>query len=394
MPKLNERLQDTFNHTLLQIKPSRIRSFVSKINGIDGLISLNVGEPGFNTPEHIKEAAIKSIAEDKSHYSPQPGWLELRQSISRYVEKKTGVSYDPETEVVVTDGATEALASTFIAVVNEGDKVIVPMPGYPAYSADIEMARGVVVPVDTSADKFKLTPVKLEETLKNDPEIKAIILNYPTNPTGVEYTPEEVQALTKVLDKYGILVISDEIYGELTYDVKHESVVKYLPNNSILINGVSKSHAMTGYRLGYVTGPAEIVANVKKVHGFLVTSPSNPAQYGAIEALDNGLEDSQPMLNEYRERRDYVTESLSKIGFDIISPDGAFYIFAKIPAQYSELTSEEFALKLANDAHVGVTPGDAFGDSGQGYIRISYAADMDQIIEAMKRIKKMIEQDN
>lgn len=389
MPKLNARLSKTYNHTLSQITPSRIRSFSLKISDVPDLISLNVGEPGFNTPEHIKEAAITSIKENKTHYSPQPGWMELRESISRYVKKRLDLNYDAATEVVVTDGATEALSSTFLATVNEGDKVIVPMPAYPAYTSVIEMAHGVVVPIDTSNDAFKLTAEKLEETLKENPDVKSIILNYPTNPTGVEYSDSEIKALAKVLDEYGVLIISDEIYAELTYEMAHTSIAQYLPESTILINGVSKSHAMTGWRLGYITGPAEVIKNINKVHGYLVTSPSNPAQYGAIEALDNGYDDSKPMLVEYQERRNVVADELQKVGFDVISPDGAFYIFAKIPAKFNE-TSEEFALRLAHEAHVGVTPGDAFGESGQGYIRISYAADLDDIKEAMKRVKKFV----
>ncbi|TNK90781.1 aminotransferase class I/II-fold pyridoxal phosphate-dependent enzyme [Fructilactobacillus sanfranciscensis] len=389
MPKLNVRLSETYNHTLAQITPARIRSFSLKISDVPDLISLNVGEPGFNTPEHIKKAAIESIKENKSHYSPQPGWMELRETISRYVKKRLNLDYDAATEVVVTDGATEALSSTFLATINDGDKVIVPMPAYPAYVSVIEMAHGEVVSIDTSADAFKLTAEKLEETLKANPDAKSIILNYPTNPTGVEYTEDEIKALAKVLDEYGLLVISDEIYAELTYEMPHTSIAQYLPESTILINGVSKSHAMTGWRLGYITGPAEVIKNVNKVHGHLVTSPSNPAQYAALEALDNGYDDSKPMLVKYRERRDLVTEALRKVGFDVISPDGAFYIFAKMPNKFNE-TSEEFALRLAREAHVGVTPGDAFGESGQGYVRISYAADLDNIKEAMKRITKFV----
>ncbi|WP_429970776.1 aminotransferase class I/II-fold pyridoxal phosphate-dependent enzyme [Fructilactobacillus sp. Tb1] len=389
MPKLNARLSETYNHTLSQITPSRIRSFSLKISDVPDLISLNVGEPGFDTPEHIKNAAIESIKENKSHYSPQPGWMELRESISRYVKKRIDIDYDAATEVIVTDGATEALSSTFLGTVNEGDKVIVPMPAYPAYVSVIEMAHGVVVPVDTSADAFKLTAKKLEETLKANPDVKSIILNYPTNPTGVEYSAQEIADLARVIEAHGILAISDEIYAELTYEMAHTSIAQYIPESTVLINGVSKSHAMTGWRLGYITGPAEIIKNINKVHGYLVTSPSNPAQYGAIEALDNGFDDAKPMLKQYRERRDIVADALRKVGFDVISPDGAFYIFAKMPAKFNE-TSEEFALRLANEAHVGVTPGDAFGESGQGYIRISYAADLDEIKEAMKRVTKFV----
>ncbi|ANZ58064.1 aromatic amino acid aminotransferase [Fructilactobacillus lindneri] len=389
MPKLDERLSNTYNHVLTSITPSQIRSFSKEISNVPDLISLNVGEPGFNTPEHVKDAAIKSIAENKSHYSPQNGWKELREVISNFLSQRYGINYDAETEITVTDGAAEALSSTFLATVNPGDKVLVPMPAYPAYTSVIEMAGGVVVPVDTSDDQFKLTSEKLTQVLDENPDISEIILNYPNNPTGVEYTDEELKALAKILRDRGILVIADEIYSELTYELNHTSIAEFIPNSTIVINGVSKSHAMTGYRLGYVAGPAEAVTNVNKVHGYLVTSPSNPAQYGAVEALENGVDDTKPMLKEYRKRRDLVTKELRKLGFKVTSPDGAFYIFAKIPDKYNE-NSREFALRLAKEAHVGVTPGSAFGKSGEDYLRLSYAADMDQIEEAMKRINQFV----
>ncbi|USS90957.1 aminotransferase class I/II-fold pyridoxal phosphate-dependent enzyme [Fructilactobacillus carniphilus] len=390
MPELDQRLGDVYNHRLDTITPSQIRSFSREIQDIPGLVSLNVGEPGFNTPEHVKQAAIDSIANNQSHYSPQNGWLELREAISNYLKKRYQMDYDPEAEVTVTDGATEALSSSFLATINPGDEVLIPMPGYPAYTSLVELAGGVPVGMDTSATEFKLTPEQLEDTLAAHPNAKELVLNYPTNPTGVSYTKEELEQLAKVVERHGLLVVDDEIYGELTYDIEHFSFAKILPENTILINGLSKSHAMTGYRLGYVAGPAAIVTNVNKVHGYLVTSPSNPAQYAAIEALNNGMEDPISMRKAYQERRDLMTTELRKLGFEVVTPEGAFYIFAKIPAQFSE-NSREFALRLAREAKVGVTPGSAFGEAGEGYLRLSYAADLDQIKLALDQMKTFIE---
>ncbi|KRM91357.1 aminotransferase class I/II-fold pyridoxal phosphate-dependent enzyme [Fructilactobacillus florum] len=389
MPNLDPNLTEVFNQHLTQIKPSQIRSFSKEIKDIPGLISLNVGEPGFNTPEHIKKAAMASIAENKSHYSPQNGWLELRQTISDFLQQRLHLTYDPEQEVIVTDGATEALSSTFLATVNPGDQVLVPQPAYPAYGAMIELAGASVIPLDTSPNQFKIDPQTLDEQLTAYPEVKEIILNYPNNPTGVEYTATELEALAAVIQRHHLLVIADEIYSELTYSLPHTSIANIIPNSTILINGVSKSHAMTGYRLGYVAGPAAVVANINKVHGYLVTSPSNPAQYAAIEALQHGRHDTEPMLVEYQQRRDLVTETLRPLGFEIINPDGAFYIFAKIPSCYHE-SSREFCLRLAQEAHVGVTPGSAFGTSGEGYFRISYAANLAQIKQALTNIKRFV----
>ncbi|USS85466.1 aminotransferase class I/II-fold pyridoxal phosphate-dependent enzyme [Fructilactobacillus myrtifloralis] len=391
MPELDERLQTVYNHRLDTITPSQIRSFSKEIQDIPGLISLNVGEPGFNTPEHVKEAAIQSIANNQSHYSPQNGWLELREAISSYLQRRYDLNYDPETEITVTDGATEALSSSFLATLNPGDEVLIPMPGYPAYTSLVELAGGVPVGMDTSAHQFKLTPEQLTETLAKHPQAKELVLNYPTNPTGVSYSQAELAELAAVVKAHGLLVIDDEIYSELVYDGEHVSFAKLLPANTILINGLSKSHAMTGYRLGYVAGPAAIVKNVNKVHGYLVTSPSNPAQYAAIEALNNGMDDPIPMRKAYRERRDLMTTTLQQLGFGIVSPEGAFYIFAKIPAQFSE-NSREFALRLAKEAKVGVTPGSAFGPAGEGYLRLSYAADLDQIKQALAQITTFIKQ--
>ncbi|USS87318.1 aminotransferase class I/II-fold pyridoxal phosphate-dependent enzyme [Fructilactobacillus hinvesii] len=390
MPELDQRLSEVYNHRLDTITPSQIRSFSREIQDIPGLVSLNVGEPGFNTPEHVKEAAIQSIANNQSHYSPQNGWLELREAISNYLNRRYQLDVDPDLEVTVTDGATEALSSSFLATINPGDEVLIPMPGYPAYTSLVELAGGVPVGMDTSATAFKLTPAQLEETLKDHPNAKELVLNYPNNPTGVSYTEAELQQLADVVAKHGLLVVDDEIYGELTYDIEHVSFAKLLPENTILINGLSKSHAMTGYRLGYVAGPAAIVKNVNKVHGYLVTSPSNPAQYAAIEALNNGMDDPIPMRKAYRERRDLMADTLRQLGFGVVTPEGAFYIFAKIPAQFSE-NSREFALRLAKEAKVGVTPGSAFGSAGEGYLRLSYAADLDQIKQALAQIKTFIE---
>lgn len=386
MPELDKGLSEVVNKHIKAVGPSGIREFDQKISSIPGIVKLTLGEPDFNVPEHVKQAAIKSIEDNKSHYSAQKGIIELRRAISRYLSNRTGIDYDPETEIVVTVGATEAIFSALTSMLNPGDKVIVPTPAFALYFPIIQVAGAELITIDTSDDGFVLTPEKLQKALdENGDRVKAIVLNYPSNPTGVEYSQEQLQALADIISKHHMFVLADEIYNELTYGVKHYSIEKLLPSQTIVVNGLSKSHAMTGYRIGYFAAPKDFVTNAAKMHGFAVTCPSNPAQYAALEALTNGLEDAVPMREQYNKRRDYIAKRLEEMGMEIALPQGAFYIFAKIPDTINE-TPVEFATDLAEKAKVGVVPGSAFGPGGERYIRMSYAASDEDIKLAMDRM--------
>lgn len=391
MPELSADLYGTVSHKLDALQPSGIREFNKEVSKIPGIIKLTLGEPDMATPEHVKQAAIRSIEEDDSHYAPQMGKPELLEAISDYIQNTRDVRYDPQTEIIATVGATEALDATLFAILNTGDKVVVPTPIFSLYFPLIEMTGATVVQVDTSADNFVLTPEKLEEVLEEEGKgVKAVILNYPSNPTGREYPQEVLAGLAEVIKKHHLYAIADEIYSELVYGVEHYSIATMIPERTIFISGLSKSHAMTGYRLGYVAAPAKIMANISKMHAFLVTTVTNNVQVAAAEALTNGLDDPLEFRKIYQHRRDLLVAGLKKLGFEMLTPEGAFYLFAKIPAQFGT-DDVAFAKQLAKEAKVGVTPGSAFGKGGDGYVRLSYASSDENLTEAIKRIGEFLD---
>ena len=391
MPELSADLYGTVSHKLDALQPSGIREFNKEVSKIPGIIKLTLGEPDMATPEHVKQAAIRSIEEDDSHYAPQMGKPELLEAISDYIQNTRDVHYDPQTEIIATVGATEALDATLFAILNTGDKVVVPTPIFSLYFPLIEMTGATVVQVDTSADNFVLTPEKLEEVLEEEGKgVKAVILNYPSNPTGREYPQEVLAGLAEVIKKHHLYAIADEIYSELVCGVEHYSIATMIPERTIFISGLSKSHAMTGYRLGYVAAPAKIMANISKMHAFLVTTVTNNVQVAAAEALTNGLNDPLEFRKIYQHRRDLLVAGLKKLGFEMLTPEGAFYLFAKIPAQFGT-DDVAFAKQLAKEAKVGVTPGSAFGKGGDGYVRLSYASSDENLTEAIKRIGEFLD---
>lgn len=391
MPELSADLYGTVSHKLDALQPSGIREFNKEVSKIPGIIKLTLGEPDMATPEHVKQAAIRSIEEDDSHYAPQMGKPELLEAISDYIQNTRDVHYDPQTEIIATVGATEALDATLFAILNTGDKVVVPTPIFSLYFPLIKMTGATVVQVDTSADNFVLTPEKLEEVLEEEGKgVKAVILNYPSNPTGREYPQEVLAGLAEVIKKHHLYAIADEIYSELVYGVEHYSIATMIPERTIFISGPSKSHAMTGYRLGYVAAPAKIMANISKMHAFLVTTVTNNVQVAAAEALTNGLDDPLEFRKIYQHRRDLLVAGLKKLGFEMLTPEGAFYLFAKIPAQFGT-DDVAFAKQLAKEAKVGVTPGSAFGKGGDGYVRLSYASSDENLTEAIKRISEFLD---
>ena len=391
MPELSADLYGTVSHKLDALQQSGISEFNKEVSKIPGIIKLTLGEPDMATPEHVKQAAIRSIEEDDSHYAPQMGKPELLEAISDYIQNTRDVHYDPQTEIIATVGATEALDATLFAILNTGDKVVVPTPIFSLYFPLIEMTGATVVQVDTSADNFVLTPEKLEEVLEEEGKgVKAVILNYPSNPTGREYPQEVLAGLAEVIKKHHLYAIADEIYSELVYGVEHYSIATMIPERTIFISGLSKSHAMTGYRLGYVAAPAKIMTNISKMHAFLVTTVTNNVQVAAAEALTNGLNDPLEFRKIYQHRRDLLVAGLKKLGFEMLTPEGAFYLFAKIPAQFGT-DDVAFAKQLAKEAKVGVTPGSAFGKGGDGYVRLSYASSDENLTEAIKRISEFLD---
>ncbi|MCO7026006.1 pyridoxal phosphate-dependent aminotransferase [Tetragenococcus halophilus] len=376
-----------FNPRLDQIAVSMIRQFDERVSTIPNILKLTLGEPDFNTPEHVKEAGINAIKENYSHYTGMSGVAQLRKAAAWFVHDKYNLSYDFQSEVLVSVGVTEGIAASLISVLEAGDKVIVPSPIFPGYEPIITLTGAQPIYIDTSVNDFILSPEVLEETLqKYGDEIKAIVLNYPSNPTGVTYSRGEVKAIADVLRKYSVFVISDEVYSELTYEGEHVSIAEYLREQTILLNGLSKSHAMTGWRLGLIFAPEELTKQIIKTHQYLVTSAVTSAQLAAVNALTDGFDDALPMKEEYRKRRDFVYGELHRLGYEVAKPTGAFYIFAKIPEGYIK-NSMEFCVDLAEKESLAIIPGAAFGVGGEGYVRLSYAASMQDLEEAMKRIE-------
>ncbi len=390
MPELAKSMENYVNKDVKEIRPSAIRDFDMQISSIPGLVKLTLGEPDFNVPEHVKQAAIRGIQANDSHYGPAAGKLELRKAVANYLKDTRNVDYNPKDEVLITNGGTEALTAITFSLLNPGDKVLVPTPVFSLYFPIITLTGAECIQVDTSADDFVLTPEKLQSELDQHGDVKMIILNYPCNPTGRAYPEDLLRKLGKILHDHNVLIVADEMYSELTYDQEHFSLATIYPEQTLLVSGLSKSYAMTGWRLGYIAGPSALISQIYKIHGFLVTCVNDIAQDAAIEALNNGRQDPDAFRAEYKKRRDYVVSRMEKMGFDIATPEGAFYVFAKIPAQFGN-DDFNFALDLAKKAKVGVIPGSAFGAGGEGYIRISYAASDEKLAKAMDYIESYLD---
>lgn len=391
MPQLAFDLTKSSKGLPATLPISKIRKFDADISQIEDIIKLTVGEPDLSTPMHIKQAAIKDIEADDSHYADFSGKKELRDAISNYLKTSLNVDYDPETEICVSVGATGALNAIFMSILNPGDKVLIPTPAWGLYFQIVRLAGGQPVQIDTSKDDFILTADKLIETLEGEGKgAKAILITDPSNPTGRVYSPAALQEIAKVISDYHLLSITDEIYAELIYDKeKHHSLSQYIPERNVILSGVSKAFAMTGWRLGYIAGPSEIMELVKKVNSFLFTSVTNNVQIASAEALNNGQADTKKARDIYGRRRNLVMDGLAELGFKLAKPQGAFYIFAKFPERFGT-DDVDFAYKLAQEAKVGLTPGSYFGKGGQGYIRLSYASSIEQLELALVRIKAFI----
>ncbi|BDR52933.1 aminotransferase [Bombiscardovia nodaiensis] len=384
-------MAETMNQRVLAQTPSDIRTFNADVARIDGIVRLTLGEPDFPTPEHVKQAAIRAIQSDQSHYLPSRGLLALRQAASDFLRSKYGTAYDPETQLIVTTGATGGIYSSLTAMLNPGDTVFIPTPIFPLYIPISQLAGGQVVCIDTSQDGFVLTPERLEAAIAQHPDTaKVLVLSFPVNPTGVTYSRQLLEDLAQVARRHGLFVLSDEIYAELTYSGKHVSMGEILPEQTVVLSGVSKSHAMTGWRIGIAAGPAPMINEIAKVSEFSVTCSTTVAQYAALEAYAHGLDDAEPMRQAYRQRRDFMVQALRQVGLEVANPQGAFYLFIKLPGQMAD--SWKFAYDLAQQAKVALIPGASFAAGGEGHIRLSYAASMDDLQTAAGRIAQFMAQ--
>ncbi|MBC1781463.1 aminotransferase class I/II-fold pyridoxal phosphate-dependent enzyme [Listeria welshimeri] len=367
---------------LHDIEVSGIRTFNNRVTGIPDMIRLTLGEPDFPTPEHIKQAGISAIQENFTNYTPNAGMPELLAAASMYFKEKYDLSYK-DNEIIVTVGATEAISVALQTILEPDDEVILPDPIYPGYEPLITLNKARPIKIDTTETNFKLTPEQLRAHIT--PKTKALIIPYPSNPTGVSLTKEELLALATVLKEAGIFVIADEIYSELTYHQEHVSIAPMLRDQTIVINGLSKSHAMIGWRIGFLLAPENLTKEMLKIHQYSVTCASSISQKAALEAITNGKDDAFQMRTEYKTRANFTQERLEKMGFTVIPPDGAFYFFVKLPDEITE-NSFDWAVRLAEEAKVAVVPGNAFSEKGDRYFRLSYATSFNNLAEALDRM--------
>ncbi|MGG1514849.1 aminotransferase A [Paenibacillus oryzisoli] len=382
-------LEHLINPEVKDIQISGIRKISNLVSTIPGALTLTIGQPDFPTPRHIIEAGQRALDQNKTVYTPNPGLPELREAVSHFVNVKYGQQYRAADEIIVTAGASEAVDITLRTILTPGAEVILPAPIYPGYEPLIRLAGAVPVYVDTRPNGLKLTAELLEPHLTD--KTRCVILCYPSNPTGQVLSEQELADLAALLADRELFILSDEIYSELVYSVQHRSIatIGNLREKTIVINGLSKSHAMTGWRIGFTMAPAYLTAHMVKVHQYNVTCASSISQYAALEALTVGIDDALPMREAYVQRRDYVYDRLIAMGFELDKPDGAFYLFPSI-AKFG-LSSQEFAMRLLQEEHVAVVPGDAFTAYGEGYIRISYAYAQEVLETALERLARFVQ---
>lgn len=386
----NFSVNDIISPVVKNIQPSGIRKFFDIVSEMKDAISLGVGEPDFITPFHIREAGISSLENGHTYYTSNSGLAALRHETSEYMKRRFDLTYDEKSQVLITVGGSEAIDLALRAVISPGDEVLIPEPSFVCYKPDAVLAGGVPVVLNTKQeDNFILTPETLEKAIT--PKTKALILPYPNNPTGAIMTKSQLEDIARVLENKNIVVISDEIYAELTYcEDKHFSIAQIpsMYERTIIVSGFSKAYAMTGWRLGYALGHPDIIAQMTKIHQFAIMSAPTTSQYAAIEALKNGDEDIEKMKSEYNRRRRFITNGFRDIGLECFEPLGAFYVFPCI--KDTNLSSEEFCERLLYDQKLAVVPGNAFGESGEGFIRCSYAYSIESISEALLRIESFV----
>lgn len=382
--------EQVLSQRVKNVKPSGIRKFFDLAAEKEGVISLGVGEPDFDTPWHIREAAIFSIEQGKTFYTANRGLLELRQEICRYLQRRFALTYDPVQDVIVTVGGSEAIDITIRSLIDPGDEVIVLSPGYVAYEPSVTMAGGIPVVIELNEEnQFKLKAEQLKAAISD--KTKALLINFPSNPTGGVMSEADYREIVPLIQASGIIVISDEIYAELTYDQKHCSLANFpeIKDQVVLISGFSKAFAMTGWRLGYVCAHPILIQAMNKIHQYIIMSAPTAAQYGAIEGLRNGMDHVKEMHDSYQVRRNYIVNGFNQMGLKTHMPQGAFYIFPCI--QSTGMSSDEFCAALLEDQSVACVPGTAFGAAGEGFIRVSYAYSIDEIKTAMNRIQAFLD---
>ena len=375
---------------VVEIKPSGIRKFFDIVSEMKDAISLGVGEPDFDTPWHIRDEGIYSLEKGRTFYTSNAGLKELKMEICNYMKRKQNLEYNYNDEVIVTVGGSEAIDIALRAMLNPGEEVIIPQPCYVSYEPCTILAGGVPVIIDLKAEnEFRLTAEELEAAITD--KTKCLILAFPNNPTGAIMTKEDLEKIAKVIIEKDIIVISDEIYAELTYGREHVSIASLpgMQERTILINGFSKAYAMTGWRLGYACGPANIIGQMTKIHQFAIMCAPTTSQYAAVEALKNGDEDVKEMREAYNQRRRYLVNAFREMGLECFEPFGAFYVFPCI--KEFGMTSDEFATRFLEEEKVAAVPGTAFGNSGEGFLRISYAYSLDNLKIAMERFKRFVE---
>ncbi|MDQ0879785.1 aminotransferase A [Peribacillus sp. V2I11] len=379
-------MEHLINPLVKDVQISGIRKFYNMVADIEGTISLTIGQPDFPTPMHIKEAAKLAIDNDYTVYTHNAGYLELREAASKYVKDKYKLSYDPANEVLVTSGASEGIDITFRTILIPGNEVILPGPVYPGYEPIIKMCGAKPVYADTTKNGFRLTADIIEKYITD--HTRCIVLPYPSNPTGVTLSAEELLDIAELVRGKDIFILADEIYSELVFDQEHVSIATFLKEQTIVLNGLSKSHSMTGWRIGLLFAPVAISQHILKVHQYNVTCAASISQRAALAALTAGRDDAIPMKTEYARRREYVYSRLQAMKLEIVKPNGAFYFFIKLPEGYA--SSLDFCLKLVQQEKVAVVPGDAFSPLGEGYFRISYAYSMETLEKALDRIEAFL----
>lgn len=383
-------MRDALSSKIKQIKPSGIRKFFDIVSEMDDAISLGVGEPDFDTPWHIREEGIYSLEKGRTFYTSNAGLSELKIEISKYLDRRFDLKYDPSDEIMITVGGSEAIDGALRAMLDTGDEVILPQPSYVSYEPCIVLADGVPVIVELKEENdFKLTREQLEKAVTD--KTKILIMPFPNNPTGAIMTKEELQPIVDFVIEHDLFVISDEIYSELTYSGNHVSIGAFpgMKERTIVINGFSKSYAMTGWRLGYACGPKVILKQILKIHQFAIMCAPTTSQYAAIEALRHGDDDVEKMRDEYDRRRRFLLNAFDEMGIECFEPYGAFYMFPSI--KKFGMSSDEFATRLLKEEKIAVVPGTAFGDCGEGFLRISYAYSIDDLKAALERIARFIE---
>ena len=382
-------MRNPLSKLVTELEPSGIRRFFDVANTMENVISLGVGEPDFDTPWHIREEGIYSLAKGRTYYTSNAGLLPLREAISTYLSERFELPYGPD-EILVTVGGSEAIDIGFRAMLDPGDEVIIPEPCFVSYLPCVKMAGGVPVRVSLEEkDEFKLTGEKLEEAITE--KTKMVVLPFPNNPTGAVMSADELRVIAELVKKHDLFVMSDEIYSELSYQGKHVSIASLpgMAERTVVINGFSKSFAMTGWRLGYAAAPREIISQMTKIHQYVIMSAPTTSQYAAVEALKNGIGDVERMRESYDQRRRFLVKELNEMGLPCFEPYGAFYVFPNI-SKFG-MTSEEFATKLLREQRVAVVPGDAFGQCGEGFLRISYAYSIDNLKRALEKIQNFID---